>query len=111
MSFIVLPSPLFFYVLCMERLLVKRYELDINMERSFLFIKYKKILKIKFEQAKMIDTIEFMKMLKDGDYSLINWIIRFIETNSGKKLDNEMRIYVMKNWQSIYNQIKNTFFE
>lgn len=95
----------------MERLLVKKYELNLNIERRFLFIRYNKVLKLKFEQAKLIDTIEFINITSQSEFGIIMWLLNFIEEKSWIKLNMKIRQYIMLNRDSILKTIKETFFE
>jgi len=95
----------------MNRLLIRKYELNLKIEKKFLFIKYSKNITLKFEQAKIIDIIEFLKINNEWKLWIISWLLWFIKDKSDKNLNSKDRIAIIKDWEKVYNKIKETFFE
>jgi primosomal protein N' len=95
----------------MKKILVKEYELSLKIRKKFLFIPYTKIILLKFEQAKVIDTIEFMESIKGNWTNIVIRLLRFIEKSSVKKLTKKDKDYIMTYADNIIPQVKDTFFE
>ena len=95
----------------MKRILVKEYELSLKIRRKFLYIPYTKTILLKFEQAKLIDTIEFMESIKWNRVNIVIWLLNFIKKHSKTKISEKDKDYIMMYADEIITQIKQTFFE
>ena len=93
----------------MDKLLIKSYELILEIPVRFFFIKFHKKLTLKFEQAKLIDTMEFFKITEEGGIGIIKRLLKFVEEKW--KMDNHIKRYVYWNREKLFEKIKQTFFE
>lgn len=94
----------------MHRLLEKKYEISLVINKRFLFIPYTKKILLKFWEAKFIDTVEFMETIKGEWTNIIKWLIKFIKEHTNKNINKSDINYIMMYADKIIPKIKETFF-
>lgn len=95
----------------MQRLLSKSYEINLLIQKRFLFIPYTKKILLKFWEARFIETIEFIETIKWDWTNIVVWLLRFVNNHSIKKPTKKDKQYIMMYADKILPKIKDTFFE
>ena len=91
----------------MKRLLVKNYELIFRIpKRRLFFLKYEEKLIVSFEQAKLIDVMEFVEKVEWNWINTVLWIKKFMEERLKRKLDKYENEYVDWYFMEILDKIK-----
>lgn len=92
----------------MKQFVEKRYDLEVDIDKKFLFFIYKKTVKLSFWKAKLIEFIEY-ELLKDKE-DIIFFFIKFIR-KYGLNIRKSDEPYLLDKFSIIFETIKDTFLK
>lgn len=92
----------------MKQFVEKKYDLDIDIYKRFLFFVYRKTIKLSFWKAKLIEFIEY-ELLKDKE-DIIFFFIKFIR-KYGLNIKKSDEPYLLDKFTIIFETIKDTFLK
>lgn len=95
----------------MQRLLEKQFEISLKIKKRFLFVPYTRTILLKFKEARFIETIEFIEIVKWNWTNIVKRIIKFIKEHTNSKLKKSDIQYIMMYADKIIPTLKETFLE